>query len=137
MKRAMLVTVGICLLAVMDVPASAQSGSTIRLKGEVPFAFVSGERTLQAGQYSIEIRQSHVRFMDANGRPVQVILSNPQQESGRDEKPRLVFHQYGETYFLSQIWTRDHKVDFRTSRAEYNLKAARQTEPGTFILAMR
>jgi len=137
MKKVMLVAVGVsCLLVGMAVPASAQSGTAMMLKGEVPFAFVSGERTIQAGRYSIEIRQTQVRFLDAQGHPIQVICSNPQQDSSRQEQPRLVFHQYGDTYFLWQIWTREHKIDFRPSRTEYKLKANRQDET-TIILAMR
>jgi hypothetical protein len=138
MKKAILLTLGVsCLLVGMAVPAGAQSGKPLMLKGEVPFAFVSGDRTIQAGQYSVEIRQAQVRFVDANGHPVQVVLTNPQQDNGRDEQPRLVFHQYGGTYFLWQIWTRDHEIDFRMSRTEYDLKASRKTDEGTIILAMR
>jgi len=138
MKKVMFVALGVsCLLAGMAVPASAQSGKPLMLKGEVPFAFVSGDRTMGAGTYSIEIGQSRVRFMDANGHPVQVIVSNPQQDNGSEEKARLVFHQRGGTYFLWQIWTRDHKVDFRMSRTEYNLKASLQADEGTITLAMR
>ena len=138
MKKVVLMAVAVsCLLVGMAVPASAQSGKPLILKGEVPFAFVSGDRTIQAGQYSVEIKQTQVRFIDANGRPVQVVVSNPQRDSDREEQPRLVFHQYGETYFLWQIWTRDHKIDFRTSRTEYNLKASLKADKATIILAMR
>jgi len=138
MKKVTLMAVAVsCLLVGMAVPASAQSGNKIILKGEIPFAFVSGDRTIEAGRYSIEIRQVQVRLMDANGRPVQVVISNPPQDSSREEQPRLVFHQYAGTYFLSQIWTREHKVDFRMSRSEYNLKASLQAEENTFTLAMR
>ena len=138
MKKVVLMAVAVsCLLVGMAVPASAQSGKPLILKGEVPFAFVSGDRTIQAGQYSVEIKQAQVRFIDANGHPVQVVVSNPQQESDSEEQPRLVFHQYGGTYFLWQIWTRDHKIDFRMSRTEYNLKASLNADEGTITLAMR
>ena len=138
MKKALLMVVGVsCLLVGMAVPAGAQSGTAVKLKCEVPFAFVSGDRTMGAGQYSVEIKQAQVRFLDAQGHPVQVVVSNPQQDSSREEQPRLVFHQYGGTYFLWQIWTREHKVDFRMSRTEYNLKASLQAGEGTITLAMR
>jgi hypothetical protein len=75
--------------------------------------------------------------MDANGHPVQVVFSYPPQDCDREEQPRLVFHQYGEAYFLSRIWTRDHKVDFRISPAEYNLKASLKADQETVTLAMR
>jgi hypothetical protein len=134
-KKVTLLTVGVsCLLAGVAVPVRAQSAM---LKSEVPFAFVSSGRTIQAGQYSIDIRQTQVRFIDANGHQVQVVLSNPQQESRLWLQPRLVFHRYGEAYFLSQIWTTDHTLDFRMSRAEYNLKASLKADQETITLAMR
>jgi hypothetical protein len=138
MKKVMLLALGVsCLLAGMAVPASAQFRQTMLLRSKVPFAFISGDRTIQAGEYSIEIDQRLVRFIDANGHPAQTIFSNPQQGSGSEWKPRLVFHKYGDAYFLWQIWTGEHKADFRMSRTEYNLKASLQTDQVTVILAMR
>ena len=136
MKNALFLTVGVCLLAGMAVPVMAQSGG-VMLRGEVPFDFVSANRSIPAGQYSIEIGQLQVRIKGANGNPVQVVLSNPRHQDGNGGKPRLVFHKYGDTYFLHQIWTADYKVEFRISRAEYNLKASLQTDEDTVILAMR
>jgi hypothetical protein len=135
-KKALFLTVGVCLIAGMVVPVSAQSG-TVMLRGEVPFDFVSANRSIPAGQYSIEVWQAHVRIYDANRHPVQMTLSNPRQSNRNEEKPRLVFHKYGDTYFLYQVWTSDYKVEFRTSRTEYNLKATRQTDERIFILAVR
>src|SRR5579864_1737817 len=101
MKKAVLLTVSVsCLLVGMAVPAKAQFGRTMTLRGEVPFAFVSGNRTIQAGKYSIEIREAQVQFIDARGHVVCGVFSNERQENGRDEQPRLVFHRYGDTYFL-------------------------------------
>jgi hypothetical protein len=138
MKRVMLLAVGVsCLLAGMAVPARAQFRQTMTLRSKVPFAFVSGDRTIQGGEYSIEIKQRLVRFIDANGHLAQMIFSNPPQDSRREEKPRLVFHKYGDAYFLWQIWTGEYTADFRMSRAEYNLRASLKTDPDTVILAMR
>ena len=135
MRKALLVT-SVCLLAGMAVPVSAQSGK-VTLRGEVPFAFVSADRTIEAGQYFLEIDQSHVWIRKTDGNSVQVVLSNPRQGNPNGEKPRLVFHKYGDTYFLHQVWNRDYKIEFRTSRAEYNLKASSQTHEITVLLAIR
>jgi hypothetical protein len=137
MKKAMLLTVGVsCLLAGMAVPATAQLGWAA-LKSDVPFAFVSGNRTLQAGQYFIEIGQARVRFLDASRHQVQGIFSNTQACNLKAEQPRLVFHRYGETYFLSQIWSSAYKIDLPTSRTEYQLRASMKADQGTVTLAMR
>ncbi len=57
--------------------------------------------------------------------------------NSKSEQPRLVFHRYGETYFLWQIWSTDFKFDFRTSRTEYQLRASMKADQGTVTLAMR
>ena len=138
MNKAMLLTLGFsCLLAGMVVPVSAQSGNQMRLKGEVPFAFVSADRTIQAGQYFIELGQTQVRLLDVNGNQVQSIFSNPRQDNDKLEQPRLVFHRYGKTYFLWQIWTGDYKADLRTSRSEYQLKADLKADQSTVTLSVR
>jgi hypothetical protein len=136
-RKTMLLAVAVsCLLVAAAGPASAQT-SGVRLQGDVPFAFVSGGRTLQAGPYSIEVRQVIVRILDANRHQVQSVLSNTNECNRKDEQPRLVFHRYGETYFLWQIWTRDYKVDFATSRTEYQLRARLKAAQDTVTLAMR
>jgi hypothetical protein len=135
--KAMLLTVGVsCLFLGAAVPASAQI-SAVRLKSDVPFAFVSGNSTIRAGQYSMEIRQGQVRFFDGNRHQVQGLLASTVECNSKSEQPRLVFHRYGETYFLSQIWSSDYKVDFRTSRTEYQLRASMKADQGTVTLAMR
>ncbi|HLM98477.1 MAG TPA: hypothetical protein VK335_04310 [Bryobacteraceae bacterium] len=138
MKKTMLLTVGIsCLLVGMAAPVSAQILGVAGLKSDVPFAFVSGGRTIQAGQYVLQIKQGLVRFLDEDGHAVHAIVSNTQDCNHKEEQPRLVFHRYGETYFLWQVWSRDYKVEFGTSRTEHKLKAGLKADQETVILAMR
>lgn len=137
MKKALLWAACVAVVFVMALPVSAQSGRPAVLKGEVNFAFVSGGRTLPAGEYTIEIGDKGIRFLDAKERVVQVMFANPQQENRNEERPRLVFRHYGDQYFLGQIWTRDHSVDFPKSRTEYHLQVSLRTEENTLTIAMR
>jgi hypothetical protein len=138
LKKTMLLTVSIsCLLVGMAAPVRAQILGGARLISDVPFAFVSGGRTIQAGQYAIQIHQDKVRFLDEDGRQIQAIFSNKQECNHKVEQPRLVFHRYGEQYFLRQVWSSDYKVEFGTSRTEKSLKAMLKADQETVILAVR
>jgi hypothetical protein len=125
------------LLAAVAVPVQAQSGRPVMLQTAIPFDFVSGGRTLPAGRYSVEIADAVVRFLDANGHPLEVVIPKPRQSNHEFEQPRLVFHRYGHQCFLAQIWTRDARVDFRMSRSEKTLDARVHTPPEHLNIAMR
>jgi hypothetical protein len=137
MRKAMFLTVGVsCLLAVMAAPARAQFSRPIMLKGEIPFEFVSGDRTLPAGNYSIEVTRTGVS-LDANGHRLQAVIPSSIDSNNQEQRPRLLFRQYGGVYFLSQILTRSERVDFVRSRAERTLRAGFSTDIGIVNIALR
>jgi hypothetical protein len=117
MKRALLQA---CLLAGLAGTMSAQSGKQAILKSDVPFAFVSRDQTIPAGEYSIEIGEKWIRFTNAEGHPVQAIVPNSCQDSSTE--PRLIFRQYGDRYFLWQLRTGTRELRFRLPRDERNLE---------------
>jgi hypothetical protein len=92
------------LLAVLAVPLLAQ---TIRLTANVPFEFVVNNRTLPAGDYSITRGASPLVVMIRNANEHAGVLSTVLPEhfnaSGQSAPANLVFHRYGDKYFLSQI----------------------------------
>lgn len=95
-------------MVVMVGSAQAQSlGNKIRIN--VPFEFSVGDKTLPAGEYSIG------RALPSSGDAV-LLISNvdhpesvfPLTNSAQSLKPKdsdtLVFHRYGDQYFLFQVW---------------------------------
>ncbi len=94
----------LALAAASAVVANGQSKQ--KLIAQVPFDFVVAQKTLRAGEY-------HVRAVNQAGDAIaiksvdgdQVLrLSSPRERSNRQMAAKLVFHRYGNTYFLSQIW---------------------------------
>lgn len=94
-------------LAFGAAAAVAANGQTSRsLRAQVPFDFVVADKTLRAGEYQ-------VRPLNDAGNVI--VIGNQDgdralQQSTRAERnekqlhAKLVFHKYGNTYFLSQIW---------------------------------
>ncbi len=79
------------------------------LEADVPFAFEVGNKTIAAGSYRVET------LLTGNG-SLQVLRSNSGQvrltistmaiaTNSRTSAPSLIFHRYGNRYFLAQIRT--------------------------------
>lgn len=102
-------SVGVLLaLAVMLGLAAAAHGQTLdALTANVPFDFVVHGTTLPAGLYSIDRPSSDnpslLRLRSEDGKSVAFVFSPP--GPGSDGTLKLVFDNYEENYFLSEIWT--------------------------------
>lgn len=87
--------------------SSAQSRSR-QLTADVPFDFVVGERTLAAGSYAVGTISSAsseaVVIRSSDGRQKAIRLTNSISDNAATRRARLVFHRYGNTYFLTQVW---------------------------------
>lgn len=92
------------MLAVVSV--SAQSRGKIDVN--VPFDFSFDNQTLPAGAYSIrQISQNSMLIESADGQRRVIAQATGRVQLDANEKAsqeKLVFHQYGDRYFLSQVW---------------------------------
>lgn len=88
------------------VSASAQSlANSIRVN--IPFDFLLADQTLSAGDYSIGralVDETILRLRSADGRSSLIRITHGVQTLSPRNKPTLVFHRYGDQYFLSQVW---------------------------------
>jgi len=118
-----------CLLALMiAVPAHAQMpGTTIR--ATIPFDFIVKGKTLPAGNYEIK------RFSDS---PEGLIIRNvndkrdhvmfetePVETMEIPNGSEIVFHRYGDNYFLSEVFTAGEETgqELTPTRAERRLRS--------------
>jgi hypothetical protein len=94
------------LVLVLAAPLAAQ---TTRLVANIPFEFVAGRTTLPAGGYELDggIIRGVVRIWSDEATTSWLVLSHPLAAplGGVRLSPRLVFHRYGNQYFLSEIWS--------------------------------
>lgn len=76
---------------------------------KIPFRFIVGQKTLPAGEYTLEPnrKDSHNVWLiqRRDGRTTALFTTMPVRASETQEKGELIFHKYGDQYFLSQIWT--------------------------------
>ena len=90
------------MLAIANVNAQTPSGIEIK----IPFDFSAGKATLKAGVYSFKRTSGNtIAVRSADGKTTAIVIA-PLTLGSRDSKAgeRLVFNQYGDQFFLSQVW---------------------------------
>lgn len=119
----------VTLLGAILIAASAASvqGQSLgnRPRFNVPFDFAFGEKKLPAGQYSIgRALQSSgdmtLSIADGKGRSKAFQLSQAVITPRINTRAVLVFHRYGDQYFLAQVWQEGSSVgrQFPVSKKE-------------------
>jgi hypothetical protein len=130
-KRVLAATVA---LAVSIVAAGVCFAHPQVLEVNIPFAFEAGNKMLPAGQYKFESVPTgdgtlyRIRRMDGDA---QSLVSSIALTTGdRQNLPKLVFHKYGTTYFLAQIWNGDGggRQLFESKQEKEVARAEKRTE---------
>ena len=88
------------------VVANAQS--TSKIVATVPFEFSVGYKALPAGEYSVRSIASAgngLLIQSSDGKVSALRLSDATRRTKDRPKARLVFHRYGERYFLAEVWS--------------------------------
>lgn len=109
----------IMTLAMVTAVASA-NGQSQRSKANIPFEFVVGDQTLPAGEYATDAMNAAgnvLRIRPVNAKGSALRLTSP--ASGSAKHAKLVFHRYGQRYFLAEVWTtEDDGRELMKSRQE-------------------
>jgi hypothetical protein len=109
------------------------------VKAEIPFAFEVGKAKLPAGTYSLVANWQYVQIRNLETR--RSILAVPAvsaSQPGNNADPHLVFHKYGDHYFLSQVWA-DRSAPVRTfgeGPFEKELRAGGRISPQSVVVAV-
>ncbi|MGI8735496.1 MAG: hypothetical protein ACR2LM_19600 [Pyrinomonadaceae bacterium] len=95
-------------LALVTAVASAQGQSANRVVSTIPFDFVVGDKTLPAGEYSVRgmTRGGEAILISERDAKASIIQMSKVLTSNRNNtRARLVFHRYGQHYFLAEVWS--------------------------------
>jgi len=121
---------------------SAAQAQEPRVKANIPFDFVVGDRVLPAGEYVVsQFGQSNaaISILKEDRKAEVLILTSACTSSGPSKSGKLVFHAIGGRYFLSQVWTEgyDQGRQLRTSKAEIELAKNGTTSKDLVLAANR
>jgi hypothetical protein len=116
-------------LATLLALASAGVGQTSPgdVVVDVPFAFSVAGTNLPAGHYIVAPQIDMIKIFNHHKQSVFVPTHSTLRT--KPDGSKLVFHHYGDTYFLSEVWVTGNKTGKQLfpSRAEREFKA-RQAE---------
>ena len=94
-------------LAASVVSANAQSSQLIT--ADIPFDFVVADKTFPSGKYTVTKATNDSKGLNissVDGKSSVSRLSN--SVVGTNETRKLVFHRYGQQYFLAEVWSSDN-----------------------------
>jgi hypothetical protein len=105
---------------------------------DVPFAFNAGGQALPAGHYVIAAQNDAIRI--SNSQASGLFVSTHAATRTASDGSKLVFHRYGDTYFLSAVWVTGHtsgrelfrsrdERELATHKAEMELAVVRAEAP--------
>lgn len=134
-------TLAAAVVLVISLVAAGRSVARPRVvSAYIPFQFEVGSTKLPAGQYEIESAPTGsgtiqmIRRADGSASArFSTMITEPREENSA---PELVFHKYGNDYFLSEIRTGDnHTLQLFKSRQER--ESARNQSAVIVALAVR
>lgn len=74
---------------------------------DIPFDFIVNDKTLPSGKYTVRAITSDGEGLRVSsyGKSSAVGLSRSVTDKSDNQKARMVFHRYGQQYFLAEIWS--------------------------------
>lgn len=97
----------IVVLALATAVASANAQSSNKVVADIPFGFSVGYKTMPAGEYSVQTVATAgdaLMIQSGDAKISALRLSEATDRMKNKTHARLVFHRYGERYFLAEVW---------------------------------
>ena len=97
----------ICLVFTAATLLAQTTVSQRLMTVNVPFAFAVEDHSLPAGEYFVltVTPERSIRIISIDGKHSAIVNTLPNYSRVPSENSRLVFHRYGNEYYLVQVWT--------------------------------
>jgi len=126
----------ICLLLTAAGFAQMRSSQQL-MKINIPFAFGVQDQSLPAGQYLVVTvtPERSIRIVSSDGKRSAIVNTLPNYAKEPSSNSRLVFHRYGNEYFLAEVWTAGQDVARNPLSGRKAMESASNGErPETFTV---
>ena len=98
----------VLVIGLAAVTAVVSAGQSKLVDTNIPFDFVVGDKVLPAGQYTMRglgIVGEAILISQKDAKASVIRLTNVLQSNSKSTQARLVFHRYGQRYFLAEVWS--------------------------------
>ncbi len=104
--------IAVSLLFAATTAVFAQMENRPLMKVDIPFSFAADNHTLPAGEYYVlsVTPERAIRLTSTDGKHTLTVNDLPNYTGSPSPNSRLVFHRYGDEYFLVQVWTKGDNV---------------------------
>jgi hypothetical protein len=113
---------------------------TLHLVANIPFDFRSGSEMMPAGKYDIQTLSSHILVLRGTTQSrSQFLVAISAETLKPSDHGKLVFHRYGNKYFLYQVWSSGQSSGFELPKGHAEkevIRAANTPVPTTTELAL-
>jgi hypothetical protein len=127
----------ICLLFTAATLFAQTTSSQRLMTVKIPFAFGVEDHSLPAGEYLVltVTPERSIRIVSRDGKHSAIVNDLPNYTSEPSPNSRLVFHRYGNEYFLTQVWTAGQNVARNPLSSKKAMESASSGEsPETFTV---
>ena len=125
-KNLSMLTLVVGLALAAGVQSANGQTTSHAVTAAIPFDFVVGDKTLPAGKYMVSSATqdgSGLKIQNRNAKPAVFRFTSPINEKSTKRTAKMVFHRYGEQYFLAEIWSADGAGRaLRQSKLERNIR---------------
>ncbi len=120
------------LAVLLLAPAAKAQGTKVR--ANVPFDFVVGDRAYPAGEYSFKQDGLVLQIANTEQSAATIVLSNACEITRPSEKTKLVFRRMGDYYFLYQVWVEGNVTGRELPRSHTQVRLAENHEQAKSVI---
>ena len=140
MKNAICRITGILALALLAATQTVRAQEPVLVN--IPFAFTAGQMTLPAGEYRVQdlrVGSSVLVIQRTDASASMLVTSMATSANGPQDKTKLIFHRYGNKYFLAQVWRAGETLgrELPKSATEKEQAIARNEAPDQVTIVAR
>jgi hypothetical protein len=134
MKKQVLFPLLTMVLLMAAGAANAQLGDAREVRANVPFDYKVGNATMMAGNCSIQgAGSADVLAIRCDGSEAKLVLSRA--VIGKPAAAtKLIFHKYGDQYFLAQVWIEGNDTGVQLPRTRVEKELMSRAEPDSVVI---
>lgn len=109
------------------------------IKATIPFNFIIGKESFSPGDYTVTPLPQSLSKMLLRNRAGQILASiqtNPAESRRTPGSTKLVFNQYGEQYFLAQIWEAGNEFGQQLAKSPLETELAKARHSPAQLVAL-
>ena len=127
MKKQILWIPLILITIFVSAAVSTRAQSAYGVRADVPFDFIVGDKTIPAGRISAHgvsaAASGALTIQNADQGELALRVGRRVPGAGNSDQCKLVFHKYGDRYYLAQIWITGYEAwEVMKSKEERSLE---------------